>query len=348
MRILSVGTFNGLSNTCLHRHWALTKVADEIDAVDTAINPYSLKSRIIYHLFLYHIRIRMPENNDENNKIKNLIDKKRYDILWIDKGVTIFPETLIYVKKKSPNTIIISYSPDNMALRHNQSQQYIECIPWYDYIVTNKSYIINDLKHLGSQNVIFVNNAYEPTFHYPRKLSDADKSKFGSDVGFVGAFEKERLESILYLADHGIHVKVFGDRLWQKYKKYNRYLTIEDFELKTEDYCKALSAFKISLCFLRKKNYDTQTTRTVEIPACRGFLLAERTEEHKRMFREDEEAVYFSSNRELLNKCIYYLEHEAERKKIAEEGYKRCITSGYSNIEMIRKVLEKVGVISNE
>jgi len=348
MRILSVGTYKGLSNTCLHRHWALSQIADEIDAVDTAMNPFSFKSRIVYHLFLHNMKIRMPENNDENNKIKKNIIQKKYDLLWIDKGVTIFPETLLYVKEKSPNTTIISYSPDNMALRHNQSQQYLECIPLYDYIVTNKSYIIDDMKRLGASNMIFVNNSYEPTFHYQRVLSDVDKNEFGSDVGFIGVFEKERWESILYLVDHGIHVKIFGDKKWQKYKKYNKFITVENHELMGEDYCKALEAFKIALCFLRKKNYDTQTTRTVEIPACGGFLLAERTEEQKKMFKENEEAVYFSSNAELLHKCIYYLGHESERKKIVEAGHNRCITSGYSNIEMIKKVLEKVRKYSNE
>lgn len=58
---------------------------------------------------------------------------KDYDIVWIDKGHTILPSTLKYIKKISPNTIIVSYSPDNMALRHNQTQQYLETIPLYDY-----------------------------------------------------------------------------------------------------------------------------------------------------------------------------------------------------------------------
>lgn len=42
MRILSVGSLSGMSNTCLHRNWALHKVADEVDEINTQLNPITL------------------------------------------------------------------------------------------------------------------------------------------------------------------------------------------------------------------------------------------------------------------------------------------------------------------
>ena len=339
MRILSIGSLSGLSNTCLHRHWALKRIAGQVDEVNTTAKPCTLWYRIAYHLFLYGLPVRLPENNHENQVIRDFIANNTYELVWIDKGVTIYPETLRYIKAKSPHTLIISYSPDNMALRHNQSYQYLQCIPWYDYVVTNKSYTQEALKKMGAKQVIFVNNSYEPSFHYPRELSDIDREKYGGDVGFVGAWEKERCQSILYLADHGINVRVFGGGKWLRYKDYSPNLRIEEHGLHKEDYAKSLSAFKISLCFLRKMNFDLQTTRTVEIPACGGFMLAERTEEHLAMFKEGEEAAYFSDIEEMLRQCRYYLSHEKERRLIAEKGMLRCITDDYSNEGMIRKVL---------
>lgn len=341
MKILSVGGMDGLSNTCLHRHWALEKIADEIDVVNTS-GFTSLWYRIAYHLFLYGIPIRIPENRKENSQIIEKINSTYYDIVWIDKGVTIFPETLQYIKKKSPKTLLISYSPDNMALRHNQSQQYLECIPFYDYIITNKSYILDDLKKLGAKDIRFVNNSYESTFHYPRILTSEDYKEIGGDIGFVGAWEKERCESILYLAQHGLNVRVWGGGKWLKYKGMYPNLTIEEKGLYSENYSKSFQAFKISLCFLRKMNFDLQTTRTVEIPACGGFMMAERTSEHQAMFEEGKESAFFSSNEELLEKCKYYLSHEEERKKIAAAGIKRCQTSGYSNEDTIRNIINNI------
>lgn len=40
-----------------------------------------------------------------------------------------------------------------MALRHNQTQQYLETIPLYDYFFTNKSYILDNMRKLGAKNI---------------------------------------------------------------------------------------------------------------------------------------------------------------------------------------------------
>lgn len=339
--ILSVGGIDGKSNTCLHRHWALEKIASKIDVVNTSTK-INVWFKIAYHLFLLGFPIRLPDIKKVNKKIIKKLICNHYDIIWIDKGVTIYPETLKEIKEKSPKTIIISYSPDNMALRHNQSQQYIECIPLYDYIITNKSYIIEDMKKLGAKNVYFVNNSFSEEFHKPYKLTKEEKEYLGGDVGFIGAWEKERCESILYLVDNGVKVKVFGNAKWNKYANYSPNLTIMGHFLGNENYCKSLNAFRISLCFLRKMNFDTQTTRSVEIPACGGFMMAERTNEHLNMFDEGREAAFFSSNEELLQKCLYYLTHETERKCIAEAGRNRVITSGYSNESMIENIINSI------
>lgn len=342
MKILSVGSLSGVSNTCLHRNWALKKVADDVDEVNTRLDPLSLWGRVCYHLFFWGLPVRVPENNNENEKICELVDNNFYDVVWIDKGHTIYPSTLKHIKKVSPRTIIVSYSPDNMALRHNQTQQYLETIPLYDYIFTNKSYILDDMRKLGAKNIQFVNNSYEETFHHTYKLSQTERKEFGGDVGFIGTWEKERCESILFLADHGVKVRVFGNAKWDEYKNYNPNLDIVGYGLHGEDYCKSLQSFRISLCFLRKINFDQQTTRTVEIPACGGFLMAERTDEHLAMFEEGKEADFFSSNEELLEKCKYYLSHEEERAKIASAGLQRCITSGYSNEAMVRNAIKTI------
>lgn len=341
MRILSVGSLSGISNTCVHRNEALHKIAT-VDEVNIRVKPMTLWGRIAYHLFLYGLPIREPENNTENEQIKRLVKKNHYDIVWIDKGNTIYASTLKYIKSVSPDTIIVSYSPDNIALRHNQSQQYLECIPLYDYHLNIRSNIIEKMKSLGARNYIVVSKGYSKDFHYPRDLSDADIERLGGDVGFVGSWEQERCESICYLADHGVSVKVFGTGKWKEYVNYSPNLHIILKGLYDDDYVKSFKAFKISLCFLRKMNFDQFTSRTFEIPACGGFMVAERTDDHKRLFKEDKEAVFFSSNEELLDKCKYYLAHEEERIAIAKAGRLRCETSDYSDDGVIKNAINQI------
>ena len=341
MKILSVGWFRSTSSTSLHRHHALEKNADSIDKIEAGPETTSLKFRIAYHLFQQGIPIKLPDETKANIKIIALVTKNEYDVVWIDKGITINKATLLYVKQKLPLAKIVSFSPDNMALRHNQSQNYLECIPHYDFTFSTKSYILEDLRKLGANNVNFINKTYGEDFHYPRDLTLDDTMRLGADVGFIGAWEKERCDSVLFLAKNGIKVKVFGDGKWNAFKDESPNLTILP-GIFSEDYPKALQAFKISLCFLRKKNFDQQTARTMEIPACGGFMMAERTQEHLELFAEGKEAAFFSTNEELLELCRYYLAHEEERITVTEAGLERCITSGYSNQKTMKNILDLI------
>jgi spore maturation protein CgeB len=71
-------------------------------------------------------------------------------------------------------------------------------------------------------------------------------------------------------------------------------------------------------------------------------MLAERTDEHRRLFREGIEAEFFEGFGELVEKCRYYLDHDAERVRIAERGHRRCIFGGYSYEGRLLTVLDHV------
>ena len=100
-----------------------------------------------------------------------------------------------------------------------------------------------------------------------------------------------------------------------------------------------ISSSKINLNFLRKANNDTETTRTIEIPACNGFMLAEASEEQKKLFKENEEAVFFYSKKDLLEKIKYYLTNDDKRNMIAARGFKKCIISEYNYDKQIKEIL---------
>lgn len=342
--ILSIGQFlaDGASNTCLHRNWALHKLGKVTDIDSTLPSALILKHRIYNKLFVcFRLPVRFYFKSLQD-KIIEVIKTNQFDIIWIDKGIYIKESTFKLIKKYQKQALIVGYSPDNMLKRHNQTQCFLDTFKYYDFYFTTKSYIVNQLRNMGCQNVIFINNAFESTFHKPYSISETDRKRLGGPVGFIGKWEKERCESIIYLASHGVSVRVWGGGKWLEYKNKYCNLIIEDTGLFSSDYNRALSAFDISLCFLRKINGDQQTTRTMEIPACGSLLMAERTPEHEILFQDGVEAVFFSNNEELLEKCLYYLENYNHLKAVAEAGLSRCLNSGYSNYETIKRCLEKV------
>jgi spore maturation protein CgeB len=326
---------------------ALRELGHRVELVDTEPNAV----RVTQGRFMYRVGYKLYRMGwdsfgprdlaGENRKILESFKSQAWDILWIDKGLTIEPETLMEIKARYPATIIVGYSPDDMLQRHNQSRQFLAHLPLYDIYFTTKSYGVEELKSLGCQRVAFVRNAFDPATHRPMPMTSMDKLKLGGPLGFIGAYELDRATSISYVASHGIRVRVWGPN-WHKCHFKDKDLVIENKSVWGHDYALALCAFDINLAFLCKRNRDLQTTRSVEIPACGAFMLAERTDEHLQLFEEGKEAEFFDSNEELLDKVKYYLAHSDERKRIAAAGRERCLKSGYSNHDRLRDMLKVV------
>ena len=340
MRILYVGPLWG-GGTCLQRMQAMQDLGHEILSVDT--EPANVRDE--QKRFFYRVKRKLLGPSDlanANEKIILLTTKNDVDVLWLDKALTIAPETLQIVREINPQLTIVGYSPDDMAGKHNQSRLFLKGLPLYHAFFTTKSYGVKELEALGVPRAIFIGNAYDPQTHRPVQVSEKEIKKFGGPVGFIGDYEIERAQSIYYLAQHGISVRIWGPNWDRKCRFSHSNMKIEGKPIWGDDYAKAICSFDIDLHFLRKINRDLQTQRSIEIPACGGFMLAERTNEHLELFEEGKEAEFFSSNEELLGKVQYYLNHEDERKNIARNGRERCLRSGYSNHDRIKEMLATV------
>ncbi|MBU0571107.1 MAG: glycosyltransferase [Candidatus Omnitrophica bacterium] len=344
INILYIGPLDE-GGTCLQRMQALADLGHEVTPLNT--NPQDVQKK--QQCSLYRVRRKFIGPVDLagiNSQILQYFKKNFYQVLWVDKGLTVNPKILKTVKKESPHTVIVGYSPDDMLNPDNQSHHFLGGLPFYDIYFTTKSYNVKELADIGCPKVVFVDNAYDPKTHRPMDIANVDMSKFGGPIGFVGEYERERAEALFYLAKKGISVRVWGAG-WRRCKLSHPNLKLEGRFLLGEEYTKAICSFDINICFLRKINRDLQTTRSIEIPACGAFMLAERTCEHLSLFREDIEAVFFGNYEELLNKVQYYLTHDKERRLIAQAGYERCVSGGYSNKERLCKMIECIRCLKN-
>jgi spore maturation protein CgeB len=333
LRVLYVGENEG---TCLQRARALEELGHRVHLVDSG-PPRSLLLGQIYRIG-QHLS-RPPDLLGAHRRLREALDRERFDVLWVDKGRSLKPSLLAEARERAPHMRLVSYSPDDMTRRYHSSVRYRASLRLFDLVVTTKSYIVEDLRRLGARRVVFVGNAYDPTVHRPLDLSPPDRERFACDVGFAGTFEEDRSHHLLGLARAGIPVTIRGHG-WRRFRESHRLLTIVHGHMGQEDYVKAINAARINLGFLRKGARDRQTTRSVEIPGCRAFMLAERTDEHLELFEEGVEAEFFDSFDELLSKCRYYLQHEDERRQIAAAGYERCLRSRYRNRDRLQDVLE--------
>jgi hypothetical protein len=262
------------------------------------------------------------------------------DLIWVEKGVWLYPETLILLKQHL-KCLALHYTPDS-ALVFNQSRYFEPCIPMYDCLVTTKPFELEMYDNFGAKKVVLVLQGFDLKFatYNPARQENID---WRSDVCFVGHYQNHYAETLMAASDEAKLLKIWGPK-WPRYAKKNAWAKpyVYGNGVWGEDYLHALGHAKIGLGFLSKWFPETTTTRSFEIPALGTFLLAERTEDHLSLFEEGKEAEFFDSNEELKDKIRFYLVHEKARKKIATAGRLRCINSGYANTEQIKKILAEI------
>lgn len=312
---------------------------DALVALGASVESLSWSSDKSPHFFeKLFSKFRIPlDEMGANQALLYWAKKRQFDLIWIEKGNTIWPGTLRRVRSLLPRAKFLSLSEDDMYALHNRSRYYTKGLGLYDVVFTTKTYNLLELKELGAKRVELFLDAYDEQLHHPVSLTVEEQERYGCDVGFIGTFEQDRANQMLFLAEHGVRVSIWGSG-WEAWSGRHENLLAHTKAIYGEEYVKAINATKINLCFLRKINRDEVTSRSVEIPACGGFMLGERTKRHLEFFEEGKEAEFFGSPEELLEKITHYLEHETERNTIAAAGRRRCMTSGYG----IRSELEEI------
>jgi spore maturation protein CgeB len=77
----------------------------------------------------------------------------------------------------------------------------------------------------------------------------------------------------------------------------------------------------------------------MEIPYAGGLLCAQRTSEHMALYREGEEAVFWSSPQECADQCKRLLADPALMDRIKQAGRSRVLANRVGNEDICRKAL---------
>lgn len=272
-----------------------------------------------------------------NRDLMRYADREDFDVVFIDKGVWIWPRTTKYLKERSRGNIIIHYTPDFQFLA-NKSRHFRKSLPFYDLCITTKKSEVRNYHASGAKNLMLIEQGYGARL-CPVPCEELQE-EFLSDVCFVGHLEPYYAE-VLEELSRVVDVKIWGPG-WTKFARRSNWAAhcVQGEGLFGKDYSRALSGAKIALGLLSKRVPDVSTTRTFEIPACRTLLMAEHTQEHVKLFEPGVEAVFFRNFDELFSLTKHYLNHADERERIASSGYARCIASGYSLEAQFQKIVD--------
>lgn len=361
MKILYAGNIDS-GQTCRMRRDELAGLGNEIIDYNTEL-PWKRLSWLGKHL---QKRLHFGTViNEINRKILQLAEQHKPDWFWGDKQEYLRPQTLNRLRSMGIKTV--HFTPDPyFTLTWKRTKLMDRCMPVFDSVITSKTYELESYRRV-CKRVIYMPLGYSESVHRPLHTAATQPGgKFYAPIGFIGGWEPRREEYLSRLVDAGGQLKIWGyawdhliDGRWTIRRAYRLKINAgnarfriarntalancwQSGEIYGDDYAQALTGTKISVGFLRFVCPDQHTTRTFEIPACGSMLLGDRTPEHLEFFEESKEAEFFSSAGEMVEKAIYYQEHEKERQAIALAGMKRCHESGYSYRSRLQKILAEL------
>lgn len=338
-KILYIGAISP-GQTCYERMKALQALGHTVDGINTVVR-LNLLQRVIAKLA--YVAGFSPDFRGVNKAIKKQVKSKQFDLIWVDKGTVVRANVLRWIKQRQPDCRFVHLNPDDPFGNYRKGWHiFLQAIPFYDVHFAARTQNIEEFRALGAKNIYAYDRSFSVTLHRPVDLSETDRALYKVSVGFVGTYATERASMIAHLIQNSVPVAVYGDgwthgKYWDIIRPHYR-----GSAQYGEGYVKLINGMDIALHFLRHENRDEQDSRTFEIPACGTFMIAERSRKHETFFRENEEAVFFDTEEELLEKVRYYLLNLEDAKRIAAAGRRRCIESGYDHQSRMKELLAKV------
>jgi len=141
-----------------------------------------------------------------NDRIKEVAEKFRPDLVLSIKGEAVKPETIRWVEDKLGAKTALWYPDDprffNSLVRH--------IAPSYNYVFTASQRAIPMYREIGCNSIRFLPFACEETVHKKVSLTKEEREKYGADVIFVGTYTPKRARIIKALERAKVRVKVYG------------------------------------------------------------------------------------------------------------------------------------------
>lgn len=289
-----------------------------------------------YHASSFHkLKHRLGLSSIFKKLNHNLLQKVQDfqpDVVWVFKGMEVFPKTLMQLKKKG--IVLVNYNPDHpfrFTSRGSGNKNVSNSIQLYDH---HFSYSIQIQKELEEQ--FGVSTSWLP-FGY-LKAQKNKSEKLIKRICFIGNPDAERARVIKLLVDKEVPLAIYGNH-WEHFIDSSSQIVEINQAIFEDEFAQKAQHYAVHLNLLRKQNEGSHNMRTFEMPALGCLMLAPRSEEHLTLFKEGVEAEFFESDKELLEQAKSLLKmDDREIKNYQQMAYQRSVESDYSYSDRAREV----------
>ncbi|GAA2749707.1 glycosyltransferase family protein [Amnibacterium kyonggiense] len=253
----------------------------------------------------------------------------RFDLLVAVKCVNFPQEPLL--EFNADKRVHVSF--DDLGNPENVSDAYLRHEPYWDAIVTTKSYNVPEIRSRGGVP-IFINNAYDPRLHF----SDLPLSARRFDIGFIGARRRDRADLVRVMHTHFAEKAIIYGPGWRSERS-----SLVEVRPATgaAGFVKAAESFKASLVLLNSDNRDLQTARTFEAAAAGNLVLAKDTPEHREIYSVNE-AVFFNTPSDLADLTARMDQDPTWAQRVATAGHDRVVGGNNAYFHRAMQIISEI------
>jgi glycosyltransferase involved in cell wall biosynthesis len=277
-----------------------------------------------------------------NAAVVGLCERYRPDLFFTVKGLYLTVATLERLKLLQIR--LYNFYPDTSLYTHHHLLR--ETITHYDCVFLTKQFQLQDAAKWGVRDCRYIPHGYCPSVHRPMWVSGPERARRGAPVVVAATHTAYKQDVLAQLVDQlpSLQIKIYGNGWPQRCQRSGLKPFIQGWAPTGDDYSRILQCGDINLGIMSgpvsgASQGDEITTRTFQIPACKSFMLHERTPELATFFEEGSEVACFRSPEELADQISFFLAHPELRSQIAEAGYKRCVPA-YSYEARVKQMLE--------
>jgi spore maturation protein CgeB len=279
--------------------------------------------------------------------IRRRVEESKPDLVWVDHGA--FLGRSLIQSLRATGAPIINYMIDNAwsSIYNVKCRHYRAAIPYYDLTVQVRENALSAAERAGAKHTFLASHSADEIAHRPLDLSEEEKGEYASEVAFIGTWLPERGPFLAELIRRGVPLSIWGDR-WSRAPEWKILAARwRGPALGDKSYAAAIQSAKICIGLLSKQVGDVCTSRSVEIPAVGSVLCAERTAEHRELYKEGEEAMFWANAEECATICKTLLSNQTQRAAIARRGHERALRNGHFNENELSKILAELQRVSH-
>jgi hypothetical protein len=251
--------------------------------------------------------------------IVNFVIERKIDYVFFSPlfhDVTVDPLFLKRLHGHSTLVLIIGDCEYYFEKIHRYYAQLFDLVLFFGNYSSKAGFELLDI------NVLHFKGYYDTAFF--RSLGPCEKNLGVSFVGSIG--QANRRQYIEYLEENGVAVEQYGPGTRGGILHYDEMINTYQ-RSKINLHFTTLSYFGGNIIYPSKINQRIRQFkgRLVEVPLTGGFLLTEYMPDIEGFFKVGEECDVFYSEKDMLEKVKYYLEHDEERESIAKRGHERAL-----------------------